>query len=303
MRTDSGMDLPARTHSGHRRLRLRGGAGGMTPALALLLSLQLTVSAQPAGREFDAVRIKPLAIEEMIRNRVPVQPSSIGPGRLHLSAVSLPGLMMQAFHLEEHRLKFPEWMARQAFVVDATFPSNSTRSEIEEMLRTTLVVQFRLKTHSETSSVPVYVLEPGRRGAKLPKSTLTNVEEGASIFIRSYSGTVRFESAPDGGQRAQLRGVSMEDIVKLLRTQLDRPVIDRTSASGRYDLSLTLTKDDLKAVARLHVPAAATPDAASAPFTSSLLKSIQAYGLQLVPRKEKVSVIVVDHMEKLPIEQ
>jgi uncharacterized protein (TIGR03435 family) len=86
----------------------------------------------------------------------------------------------------------------------------------------------------------------------------------------------------------------MAEVAGELRGVLDRPVVDKTGISGRYDVALNWTVDDFQASRLNGFP---TPlDRTEVP---DLFTAIQEQlGLRLESTKGSVEVIVIDHVEK-----
>jgi uncharacterized protein (TIGR03435 family) len=90
-----------------------------------------------------------------------------------------------------------------------------------------------------------------------------------------------------------------------------RPVVDMTGLKGNYQVALDLSLPEEMAMARSALPelAGAAPpagtsaDAASEPGgTASIFTSVKALGLRLEQRKAPIEQLVIDHVEKTPIE-
>lgn len=110
------------------------------------------------------------------------------------------------------------------------------------------------------------------------------------------------------------------DMMTQLMTQLGggttgRQIVDMTSIQGNYDASMEISLAEMIALARsagmdLPVPAQGIaggpgtgPAAASDPGGgSSVTDAVQSLGLKLEPRKASVDQLIVDHIEKTPIE-
>jgi uncharacterized protein (TIGR03435 family) len=94
---------------------------------------------------------------------------------------------------------------------------------------------------------------------------------------------------------------TMEEIATTLGSQLNRPVMDATGVSGKYEVALMWVTDN-----GLRAPAVASTGAEShAPVVSdtdagpTLATAIQEQlGLKLQPKKTVVDVLIVDHVEK-----
>jgi uncharacterized protein (TIGR03435 family) len=92
------------------------------------------------------------------------------------------------------------------------------------MMQGLLADRFRLKMHRETREMDVYALVTGKSGAKLVESPLGSPAEGRGVNI--VSGTMI------------ARDATMPELVDVLTTNLDRPVIDKTNLTAHYDFDL-----------------------------------------------------------------
>ena len=85
----------------------------------------------------------------------------------------------------------------------------------------------------------------------------------------------------------------MKDFSKLLDLIVDRPVIDETGMTGKYDIHLKFSRDEV--TTGLREP----PPGASAPTGPTIFAAIQEQlGLKLVSTKGPVEFLVIDHVEK-----
>jgi uncharacterized protein (TIGR03435 family) len=91
----------------------------------------------------------------------------------------------------------------------------------------------------------------------------------------------------------------MDDLTGFLQILvLDRPVVDRTGLTGRYDLQCTFAPDDSQFGGHPPMPpkSDANPPADSEP---NLFDAFQdQLGLKLGAEKTSVDVIAIDHVEK-----
>ena len=78
----------------------------------------------------------------------------------------------------------------------------------------------------------------------------------------------------------------------LQRSVLDRPVIDRTGLSGRYDFDLEWKIDGTQAD---RGPAPAGADSNDKP---DIFSAIRELGLRLDPARAPVDVLFIDHVER-----
>jgi bla regulator protein blaR1 len=90
-------------------------------------------------------------------------------------------------------------------------------------------------------------------------------------------------------------GVTLDEFSKLLNLIVDRPVIDETGVSGRFDIHITFARDQV--TTKLPDPAAL--GVASDPTGPTIFTAVQEQlGLKLVPTKGPVEVLVIDSVER-----
>ena len=84
----------------------------------------------------------------------------------------------------------------------------------------------------------------------------------------------------------------ISELADMLARNVDRPVIDQTALTARYLISLAWQRDDL--------PSPPTPDGSDLPNIFSALQ--EQLGLKLEAKKGRVTVLVIDHIDKKPVE-
>jgi uncharacterized protein (TIGR03435 family) len=84
----------------------------------------------------------------------------------------------------------------------------------------------------------------------------------------------------------------MSDFVSLMqRALLDRPVVDRTGLTGRYDFDLDWAPDETQFGGEVPV---APADAQAPPFFTAIEEQL---GLRLEATRGNVQALVIDHAE------
>ena len=149
------------------------------------------------------------------------------------------------------------------------------------MLQTLLAERFQLKVHQETREKPVYALTVAKNGSKLK-------ENAAGAGIVKFNRTGRDVAMV-------FMGTPIDSlIIQFPRMPgIDRPVLDETGLSGKYDFQFTLTDVQLgMRVEQNGIPAA---DADSATVFTALQDQL---GLKLEPRKAPIQVFVIDRAER-----
>jgi uncharacterized protein (TIGR03435 family) len=84
--------------------------------------------------------------------------------------------------------------------------------------------------------------------------------------------------------RFDLLDRSISDLIAFVAPNVDRPVLDKTDLTGRYDFSLEYTRGN--------------PEGASYDSDRSIFAAVQDLGLKLAPAKEPAEVLVIDHAER-----
>jgi uncharacterized protein (TIGR03435 family) len=91
-------------------------------------------------------------------------------------------------------------------------------------------------------------------------------------------------------------GSTLTEFSQLLNLVLDRPVVDKTGISGRYDINLQFGIDGM--TPRFLPGGDMARFAQADPAASSISRAIQLLGLKLDPTNGPREFIVIDHMER-----
>jgi uncharacterized protein (TIGR03435 family) len=151
------------------------------------------------------------------------------------------------------------------------------------MVQKLLADRFQLTFHRDKKELSVYTITVGKGGPKLIKS-------GGDPNGLPGIGFGRLGSLV-------ARNANMADFARAMQSSaLDRPVVDQTGISGRYDFTLTWTPEAGQ-FPGLGVDIPKPPDTGDAP--PDLFAAIQQQlGLKLESAKAAAEVLVVDKVEK-----
>jgi uncharacterized protein (TIGR03435 family) len=122
----------------------------------------------------------------------------------------------------------------------------------------------------------------------------------------------------NGGARMMANGQSMARLAEGLSSRLNLPVVDMTGLTGKYDYTLYFAPEALGGMRLpggmpLPPPAAPSPGeggpgtpmagAPDGPSSPDLFTALQEQlGLKLEQKKGPVDLLVIDHLEKVPVE-
>jgi uncharacterized protein (TIGR03435 family) len=152
------------------------------------------------------------------------------------------------------------------------------------MLRKLLEERFHLTFHRERKEMPIYALTVAKGGPKLKEATVApGGPEGPPPLV--------FVLSPDGVTLPG-RYASMAEFASVFqRAALDRPVVDRTGLTGRYDFDLEWTQDESQFGGALKAP--------EIPTKPDLFAALQQeLGLKLEATRGPVEAIVIDRAER-----
>ena len=166
-------------------------------------------------------------------------------------------------------------------------PDVEGQPDIQQMrilIRDALVERFGLKFHNEQRELSVYALTVAKGG---PKMTITTDKP-------STPGNFLFR----GLGKLMVTNSTMKDFCHgMQEAVMDKPVVDQTGLTDRYDFNLNWTPDESQFAAMgAHVP---PPNADDPNAPPSLYEALQEQlGLKLESTKANADVMVIDHVEK-----
>jgi len=179
-------------------------------------------------------------------------------------------LIRTAYSLEGYQIaKLPEWAEYQFYDIAGIADSKwgITQDEYKLMCQALLAERFQLKSHRETKDFDVYALVVGKGGSKMKPA-------GAAS---SYSFKI---SKPGFWQ------VTSEDTAHLARSlakEVGEIVLDETGLAGKFDFSLHWSPEG----------------AAELGDNPSIFTAVQQQlGLRLERRRQPMSILVIDHVER-----
>jgi uncharacterized protein (TIGR03435 family) len=255
-------------------------------ALAALTLAASGILAQPPSPRpkfdaFEVATIKPVDHDAKSGRYITMQ----GNNRFVEKDYTLKLLIAAAYNLNSKAISGgPGWIESDHYDIAAVTPGEvrPTHDEQMSMLRSLLADRFKLTFHREQKEFSIYELEVAKGGPKLKPSTAPP-DDPPQLISTVYP------------QRMVLpaRNVTMSDLTSLMqRAMLDRPVVDKTGLSGRYDFDLEWAPDETQFGGE--VPTASA-DAPSLPLFSAIQQQL---GLKLEATRGPIEALVVDTAER-----
>jgi len=203
--------------------------------------------------------------------------NSLDPGAIALHGDPLKVVLMEAFRVKMDQIVGPSWIDEDCFEIVAKMPEGATKDQLPAMLQALLVERFKLIVHHESRPSPGYALVVDKNGLKFKES------DPNSSYNKEHAGQVTFGMTAS----PRIRGsITMASLARFLSNNLHEPVQDLTGLKEKYDIDLSWSDPGL-----LDSPAADV-------FTAVR----ESLGLRLEPRKEQVDVVVIDRVERIPVE-
>lgn len=223
----------------------------------------------------------------------------------------------------------PDWVNTKRWDIQARVSHPVSKNDMRAMMRNLLADRFKLRSHFEIRKMPVYTLtmvKPGKFGPQMRP----HVEEAAAPCDAPSAPTAA--AAPGGGQggaaggrrgrgpratpdgypvgcgellsltpsqpghwRLGGRNITMDLFVVTLRGGMDRPVIDLTGLTGRYDWVMEYVPDGATDGASGARFAATQGDPTGARMWTALPEQL---GLKLTATRMNLQFLVFDHVER-----
>jgi uncharacterized protein (TIGR03435 family) len=346
MKTDLGFAQSFNTGNTHRSLRQF--------TVVFCLAVAAAVAPAQTKPAFEVASIKPAAPLDRAKLLAEIQNGAtprLGPrvdgARAEYIYMTVADLIVLAYNVKSDQITGPGWITTQPFDIIAKLPEGASKNDVPKMLQSLLEDRFKLVLHRDSKEHLALALVVGAGGPKMEETSggLKPIDPSAPLApgekqVDGPDGPMRMTSDKNGGvtmnmgekgtlsyvvdpatrsMKIEASQVTMAGFADLLTTLLRATggglqVKDMTGLTGKYQIAITFSLEDLTGAARAKwidepnppagVAGAATPaTAASDPGGSpSLLKAVQSMGLRLASRRVMVEQLVIDHVEKAPTE-
>ena len=215
-----------------------------------------------------------------------------------------------AYDVKDYQIIAPDWMATDHFDIVAKRPEGVTgeaalRAEVASLLED----RFKLVAHRETRELPAYALVVGKGGLKMKEVPAdADAVDTGKVDVNVTGGGRGGTTVDLGGgsslsyglNKLEAHKVTIPSIMDSLSKFLDRPVVDMTGLTGRYNFTLEYSIEELRNLVRASgADASRIPDMGGDPAIS-IFTSVETLGLKMEPRKAPVEVVVIDSAQKTP---
>jgi uncharacterized protein (TIGR03435 family) len=240
---------------------------GLLAACAQDNPVQSLKMARDADPGFEVATIKPADPDDRH------QGFSLKGHRIAIANNTMTSLICFAYSIQKSQIvNAPRWFDEERWNIDGVPDVEGVPnwSQYRRMLQKLLSTRFGLQMHHDKRELSVYALSVTKGGPKLEKSK----EDPDALSDQSGHGI-------GAQQYMKFTNSSMADFAKTMELMGDRPVLDQTGISGRYDFSLLWIPDPSRATAT---------DTAPALFTAVQ----EQLGLKMEATRAATDVFVVD---------
>jgi uncharacterized protein (TIGR03435 family) len=224
-------------------------------------------------------------------------------------------LLMTAYDVKTYQISGPAWMATERYDVIVKVPKEATTEQVSVMWQNLLTERFGVVLHHEPKEFQVEELVVAKGGPKLKETAedLTaplppgppQLKDGTLVSPGVVS---MISSGPNPKAHMMARAQPLSKLTEMLTNQLNRPVLDKTGLTGRYDFTLDFSMRSPLPLPLPPPPAgqpapdpsrgAPADSASDSPDIAGALQ--QQLGLRLTASKAKLDVLVIDKVEKVP---
>ncbi len=208
------------------------------------------------------------------RQRETILPS---PSGVTMKNVHLRSVVGWAFHLQAIQIIGPGWLDTGTYDIVAKSSVEAPVETLRHMMQTLLATRFKLEFHRDTREMPAYVVSIAKGGHKL----------------RPSDGSGSMDLKPNGKGAASFSRVTMDQLIQMASPLLQGVVVDETGLSGSYDFNLDLSG---------FMGADSHPSSLEEAVSILIEAANQQLGIKIEQKKVPAPRLLIDHIEKIPVE-
>jgi uncharacterized protein (TIGR03435 family) len=180
----------------------------------------------------------------------------------------------------------PAWFATDKFDIDGVpdVEGQPSSKQFKLLFQSVLTDRFKLTFHHDQKELSVYALTVGKSGPKMTE-TIHKPTDPVNFLFRGKAGALMVTNA------------TMKDFCDGMQSAvMDKPVVDHTGLTPRYDFNLNWTPDESQFESMGGFKPPATEDPNAPPALSTAMQ--EQLGLKFDAVKAPADVFVIDKVEK-----
>jgi uncharacterized protein (TIGR03435 family) len=238
-------------------------------------TLSFLIACTAFGQSFEVASVK-ASTAAPVGNRVRPDAIAFTPGGVTMTSVTLKAAIQWAYHLQAIQIDGPAWIDNGRYDIVAKAPAAATSEQLRLMVRTLLADRFKLAFHRETKEMPAYVVTVAKGGHKMTPS----------------EGDGEMQMKPTGkGLIVAITHVTLAQLSEMASSPLQAVVIDQSGLTGAWDFTLDVSSFVM------------TQPAGIDDAISMIVQALnQQVGIKIEQKKAPAELLIVDHAEKVPVE-
>jgi uncharacterized protein (TIGR03435 family) len=196
-------------------------------------------------------------------------------------------LVLLAYGIQKTQLvNAPAWLGTERYDIDGVPDMEGTPNlrQMQEMFRKLLAERFNLKVHSEKRELAVYTLTLGKGGMKIDRSQADPDALPGVNLTRMTPQLVTLKAT----------NASIADFLLEMEEILDKPMLDQTGLTGKFDFTLQWAPDESQLGALGMHPPSPADNAIAHPGVFTAIQ--EQLGLKLNALKAPAEVVVIDEV-------
>jgi uncharacterized protein (TIGR03435 family) len=246
-------------------------------------------------------------------------PGTSAPGQINYGYVTLIRVLTAVYGIKAYQISGPAWLGSEHYDIVAKVPPQTTKEQLNRMLRNLLAERFNMTVHRATKVLDVYEVLVGKTGLgpKLKESVedpgaaggvpapplrmLPTDNDGFPQLPAGRPGMIVIPSA--AGKRIVARALPLLDLLNMI--DLGRPILDKTGLTGKFDFTVEYSTEGLNLPVPSVLPGGGpspidtSPDEGGPSIFEAFEKQL---GLKLEAKKDPVEMLVLDRIDKVPTE-
>jgi uncharacterized protein (TIGR03435 family) len=214
---------------------------------------------------------------------------------------------MKAYDVKPYQVSGPKWLGTERYDILAKVPADATKEQVNKMWQNLLAERFGVRLHHELKEFQVDELMVVKSGPKVKESLLDDPAEGPPAMDKDgkLSGPGMVNTISNGlngpGVHSMAKAQPIARLTVMLGNLLNRPVVDKTGLTGKYDFDLEFAPDPGSVPLPPPLPGAAGPVDNAIPRGPDLTTALkEQLGLRLVPSRANIDLLVIDNAERVP---
>jgi len=232
-------------------------------------------SADPAPA-FDVASVKVSAASREGMGHGRMDAITPSPGGVTMMNVRLKSVVQWAYHLQAIQVAGPGWLDNDRYDILAKASGPVSTDQLRAMTQTLLAQRFKLAFHRETKEMPAYVVTVAKGGHKMKPS-----EDEGEMAVKPGA----------NGMTALFTHVTVAQLGEMVGSPLQAVVVDQTGLKGAWDFTLDATSIGMT-----------QPTGIDEAINLIIQALNEQVGIKVDQKKLPAEVLIVDHAERVPVE-